>query len=397
MAITIRMITKLVEHLDMKLVAGENGLDREVTWTHMVDSDIISVFLQGQELVFTTGIDLNEDLSLFELVKDVYHEGASGIVINIGPYVKSIDQDIIDFANENDFPVFEVPWSVHMAEIMRIICFEITKQQQNRIEISAALSNAFLCPIQEDLYVPILMKKGYLPNNSYVVSIIYVKTENIEIEDNRRESIVSQLSGYIRWNYKNILTSVQDKYISLVFCNYSDIECDEISKNVFNKLCTWLYNEEKIIMTVGNYVYKLKDIHKSYETACQLNKLSYSECIQGEFVSDANKLVLYRNIGAYRILLSLKNKDSMKAYVDNTVRPLIEYDETHGTDLSGELMCYIRHDCSLQDTADALFIHRNTVNYKINKAADILNMDITKLSTRFEINLGFMVNEILKI
>lgn len=84
-------------------------------------------------------------------------------------------------------------------------------------------------------------EKGYLPNNSYVVSIIYVKTENIEIEDNRRESIVSQLSGYIRWNYKNILTSVQDKYISLVLCNYSDIECDEISKNVFNKLCTWLY------------------------------------------------------------------------------------------------------------------------------------------------------------
>lgn len=76
----------------------------------------------------------------------------------------------------------------------------------------------------------------------------------------------------------------------------------------------------------------------------------------------------------------------MKAYVDNTVRPLIEYDETHGPYLSGELMCYIRHDCNLQDTADALFIHRNTVNYKTNKAADILNMDITKLSTRFEIN-----------
>lgn len=88
MAITIRMITKLVEHLDMKLIAGENGLDREVTWTHMVDSDIISVFLQGQELVFTTGIGLNEDLSLFELVKDVYHKGASGIVINIGPFGK---------------------------------------------------------------------------------------------------------------------------------------------------------------------------------------------------------------------------------------------------------------------------------------------------------------------
>lgn len=184
----------------MKLVAGENGLDREVTWTHMVDSDIISVFLQGQELVFTTGIGLNKDLSLSELVEDVYHEGASGIVINIGPYVKSIDQDIIDFANENDFPVFEVPWSVHMAEIMRIICFEITKQQQNRIEISAALSNAF-CVNTRRFICSYINEKGYLPNNSYVVSIIYVKTENIEIEDNRRESIVSQLSGYIRYSY----------------------------------------------------------------------------------------------------------------------------------------------------------------------------------------------------
>lgn len=143
MSITLREIVKQVKHLEMKLVAGEAGLDREVLWTHMVDSDTISAFLQGQELTFTTGIGISEKLPLLRLVQEVYRNGASGIVINIGPYVEKIGQDVLDFANEKAFPVFEVPWKIHMAEIMRIICFDITKEQQSRIEVSAALNNAF--------------------------------------------------------------------------------------------------------------------------------------------------------------------------------------------------------------------------------------------------------------
>ena len=77
-------------------------------------------------LTFTTGLGLNENLTLLRLVKEVWRNKASGIVINIGPYISEIGQDVIDFANEKGFPVFEVPWRVRMAEIMRIICFAIT-------------------------------------------------------------------------------------------------------------------------------------------------------------------------------------------------------------------------------------------------------------------------------
>ena len=51
----------------------------------------------------------------------------------------------------------------------------------------------------------------------------------------------------------------------------------------------------------------------------------------------------------------------------------------------------------MQDTADELMVHRNTINYKINKAADILNMDLTRLSNRFEVAMGFLVNKILNL
>lgn len=96
MAVTLREIIKQVQHLEMKLVAGETGLDHEVSWTHMVDSDTISAFLQGQELTFTTGLGLNENLTLLRLVKEVWRNKASGIVINTGPYISEIGQDVID-------------------------------------------------------------------------------------------------------------------------------------------------------------------------------------------------------------------------------------------------------------------------------------------------------------
>lgn len=236
MGLTIKEIIKLVDHLEMKLVAGEAGTDNEVTWTHVVDSDTISAFLQGKELVFTTGIGLNKDLPLIELVKDVYRDGASGIVINIGPYIDAIGQDILDFADEKGFPVFEVPWHVHMAEIMRIICYEITRQQQNVIEITAALNNAFLCPMQEDLYVPTLMRKGYMPDGSYSVVMLDFYASHGEVSQDRHDTLVSQLSGHIRVNYKRILLCTQDKTIYLVVNNYSVEEKRQVLKEIFVRI-----------------------------------------------------------------------------------------------------------------------------------------------------------------
>lgn len=240
MSITLREIVKQVEHLEMKLVAGEAGLDREVLWTHMVDSDTISAFLQGQELTFTTGIGISEKLPLLKLVQEVYRNGASGIVINIGPYVDKIGQDVLDFANEKAFPVFEVPWKIHMAEIMRIICFAITKEQQSRIEVTVALNNAFLCPAQEELYVFPLMRKGYLADSVYTAVTIRVEVQKNTVAGERMEQLHSQLGSHLRCNYKRILCCAQEKQLVLVLCDYTGQERKHVLTYIFQHFCNEL-------------------------------------------------------------------------------------------------------------------------------------------------------------
>ena len=395
MSITLREIVKQVEHLEMKLVAGEEGLDREVLWTHMVDSDTISAFLQGQELTFTTGIGISEKLPLLKLVQEVYRNGASGIVINICPYVDKIGQDVLNFANEKAFPVFEVPWKIHMAEIMRIICFAITKEQQSRIEVTAALNNAFLCPAQEELYVFPLMRKGYLADSVYTAVTIRVEVQKNTVAGERMEQLHSQLGSHLRCNYKRILCCAQEKQLVLVLCDYIGQERKHVLTYIFQHFCNELKKEETAVFCVGNQAEELRQLHKSYETANQMAEVSALGRIPGEEVYGRHKMIVYKNAGIFRILFALKDEEVMQEYVRDTVQPLLEYDALHHTDLAGVLQCYLRHDGSLQDTANELIVHRNTVNYKINKASEILEMDLTRLENRLEVMLGFGICQIL--
>ena len=401
MSITLREIVKQVKHLEMKLVAGEAGLDREVLWTHMVDSDTISAFLQGQELTFTTGIGISEKLPLLRLVQEVYRNGASGIVINIGPYVEKIGQDVLDFANEKAFPVFEVPWKIQRLQvkvtsrIMRIICFDITKEQQSRIEVSAALNNAFLCPAQEELYTVPLMRKGYMADSIYTAVTIRVKMQKNTVEGERMEQLYSRLSSHLRCNYKRILCCAQEKQLVLVLCDYTGTEKKDVLTYIFEHFCQELKEGETALFCVGNQAEGLRRLYKSYETANQMADVAVMGNIPGEQCCGRHKLVFYKNAGMFRILFALKDEEVMQGYVEDTVQPLLEYDALHHTDLAGVLQCYLRHDGSLQDTANEMIVHRNTVNYKINKASEILKMDLTRLENRLQVMLGFGICQIL--
>lgn len=134
MSVVLKEAIRQAGCADIKLVAGKNGLTNAVEWVHMVDTTEIADFLSGGEIAFTTGIGVGEKMSLLALVDRVYKNHASAMVVNIGPYVAEIPQEVIDFGNAHDFPVFEVPWSVHMADMMRMICFTITQSQQRAMQ-----------------------------------------------------------------------------------------------------------------------------------------------------------------------------------------------------------------------------------------------------------------------
>ena len=115
LSVTIGLLYESVKNHDIKLIAGEKGLSKAVKWVHMVENIEIATFLEGGEVTFSTGIGLSNEFELINLIEGIIKSKASGIVINIGPYIKKIDKKCIDYCNETNTPLFVVPWHVHMA------------------------------------------------------------------------------------------------------------------------------------------------------------------------------------------------------------------------------------------------------------------------------------------
>ena len=100
-------------------------------------------------------------------------------------------------------------------------------------------------------------------------------------------------------------------------------------------------------------------------------------------------------MNVYKILMAVEDMDILKEYYDKTIRPLADYDQNNNTDLTATLRYYLKNNCSVKETADELFVHRNTINYKLKKIEDILQKDLSGMNIRTSLSIGLMLQDIL--
>jgi sugar diacid utilization regulator len=63
----------------------------------------------------------------------------------------------------------------------------------------------------------------------------------------------------------------------------------------------------------------------------------------------------------------------------NFLRPLVEHDETRAGQLMETLRTFLRNDARPTPTCAELFIHRNSLNYRLKKISDLLLVDLNSV------------------
>ena len=74
----------LLRELDVRVVAGEAGLDRAVRWVHISELADPTPWLSGGELLLTTGLQLGDDAQQREYVARLSAHGLSGLGFGVG-------------------------------------------------------------------------------------------------------------------------------------------------------------------------------------------------------------------------------------------------------------------------------------------------------------------------
>ncbi|WP_339184026.1 PucR family transcriptional regulator [Oceanobacillus sp. FSL W7-1293] len=111
----------------------------------------------------------------------------------------------------------------------------------------------------------------------------------------------------------------------------------------------------------------------------------------GEKVKPEENVYIQDQLGIYEILINLTSEDVVQKYTDTVLSPLLREEND---DLLHTLIVYLDNNGNISKTSEKLFIHRRTLNYRINKIEEELNMDISNPEAGFILRFCLKIKEL---
>jgi sugar diacid utilization regulator len=106
----------------------------------------------------------------------------------------------------------------------------------------------------------------------------------------------------------------------------------------------------------------------------------------------------YEETGTYQLLLPyMTDPAELRRFYDDTVRPLVSYDEQYETDLLGTLSTFLECDANVNATAARLITHRHTVRYRFERVRELTGLDVSSTDGREKLSLGLKAMRVLGI
>jgi sugar diacid utilization regulator len=101
--------------------------------------------------------------------------------------------------------------------------------------------------------------------------------------------------------------------------------------------------------------------------------------------------------GVYRLLFRalISDPDEVRSFYRDTVEPLVRYDSQYRSDLLGTLEEYLASDCNMNATARAIYAHRHTVAYRLERVKELTGLDPQISEDRERLGLGIKAYRIL--
>jgi sugar diacid utilization regulator len=116
-------------------------------------------------------------------------------------------------------------------------------------------------------------------------------------------------------------------------------------------------------------------------------------------VAQGSRELAFEETGAYRLLLPamVEDPEELRRFHDETVAPLVAYDEQYETDLVRTLESFLDADGNVAQTAQRLYTHRHTVRYRLERVKEVTGLDVSSTDGRERLGLGLKAMRVLGI
>ncbi len=209
----------------------------------------------------------------------------------------------------------------------------------------------------------------------------------IETKHEKDTNALETVRGIYADKSKDFITAVDEKNIILVKELKANEGYEELAKTA-NTIRDMLNSEalSQVHIAYGTIVNEIKDVSRSYKEArmaLDVGKIFYSE----------KNIVAYNNLGIGRLIYQLP-MPLCKMFIKEI------FDGKSPDDLDEETVTtinkFFENDLNVSKTSDQLYIHRNTLVYRLDKLQKNTNLDLRVFEDAITFKIALMVVKYMK-
>ena len=363
----------------MRLEAGNEGWSNSINFLLMLEDVTIIRNFRGKELAVTTGLGFQTEESLLELLQLLNAQNASGLIVNTGYYIKRIPDSAIRYCNENGFPLLTVPWDVYLADMIKDLSIRVFLQSATDEQISAALIRAIEQPEEKDQYINDLLPH-YDTDGTF--QVILITTGNLDKMDTvERRRIAYRMQLYLTNLTHNGHFFYYDSYFVVIINALTESHVHNIV-DAFRRRLAKKMPDASIWIGVSSQVMDITNLRTAYLRAKAAVSMAQDQ---------GKDLEYFDQMGVYRLLYAVPDKSLLQELCRSKLAPLLEYDEEHHANYVDTLEMYLECGGSIQAIASRMYIHRNTILYRMNYIKQLLGCDLETTEEKLPYIIACMI------
>ncbi|MFJ5766631.1 PucR family transcriptional regulator [Lysinibacillus sp. NPDC093210] len=143
-------------------------------------------------------------------------------------------------------------------------------------------------------------------------------------------------------------------------------------------------------VSISDTVHRFNQIKEYYDNSTLVFQV-YKENLQKQ-----SYVHFYGDIGLFRLFHYVENLFILEDFVTEKLGKVFEYDKRKNTNLIETLRYYIKNNTNVQKTSEDMFVHYNTMRYRINKLKE-LGIDGEDGFELTEIALAYQLHQYLQL
>lgn len=367
MSITLKQLYEQTKsQFKLSILAGKSYMNREVSRLYYMEDTRISEWTRNGELIITMLMSYHNETQIMEFIDSFLPYNPPGIMINVGGYIDTIPQSVVEHCEKLQIPLLIFPWEIYLQDIMQTFTNMIFEAQQEEHTISSLFLQALFH------YDSSLSIHGFAHNAPYIVAVLdQTGVSDIEYHFLRSELLKSGCNPVFCQNQSMLI---------LVFFECKEADILTILISISEKYSV-AFPKSVLHIGIGDVSPDLLHLKQSYDHAC----ISKGLCFSGK-----NEVKSFKHLGISG-LLATSDPALLKHFYTETLEPIITYDQANHSCYADTLKAYILSNGNTAKISESLYIHRNTVNYRLKKMEELFKINLNDFSTISNFQTAFHI------